>query len=343
MLLFMLLALSESKDCPKYKCKSDDQHFNSDTCVYFKNTTEGKYYARECPSDGPNTYCDLKIGSNSTCIPKPIVFRYPGEDCDDEKHPCYKGSICMESECIANSNGTCTSDYDCNVTQFCNISICTDQTDNPSITCKNDYICKNTHGCNGTDEKPGKCLKYFSVPDYEIVASCKDNINYLCSTGHCIYHKGKNRCFGSAMNRKPYPYTCDSSVCKSHVDENLDDTYLETPCVCGYNSEQGKVCHLFHQDEKGGKKYFKLLKDWFALDHITNCHTLGRFSFQCMKQHWGDYDEFMFRYYKFTDYPYQYFAEKCIKKVFLPDFYHADEEWSMSSSLIVSLFLLVLA
>lgn len=339
MFLWLVVSLGLAKDCPDYACKSDSQDFPSGTCVVYKNTTEGKYYAHECPSDGPNNYCNIEERGNSYCIPKPVDYRFPGEKCDESKHLCHYGSECVDSRCKTKSQN-CTSNYECEVGKFCNGTHCISQ--NNSLPCRNDSDCTNHYGCNRSSSALGKCVKYFSIQDYSEIQACNKNKSLLCNTGNCILHKGKFRCFGNAINKKAYPYTCDSHLCKSHVDESLNDAYLTQECSCGYNSEQKRVCPLFYQDDKGGNKYFRLLKDWYDSSHILKCHTEGRFSFQCMKEHWGDYDEFMYRHYKFEQYHLLYYAKDCVKKVFLPEFYHFDDEWDFASTLLVGFSLLTL-
>lgn len=337
----LILIAESSSDCPKYKCKSDSQVFTNTTCVYYKNSgSTDYYYTHKCPSDGPNTYCNITVGANSTCVPPQVPLRLPGEECDDS-HPCHEGSICENRKCNASLVlNNCSSNYDCNVGLYCAPSkICAEQ--NLTMACSDDFMCPNNYACNNTVGLMGNCVEYFSIEDYGYVATCEKNESLLCNTGVCVLHKGLNRCTGPVINRKAPPYVCDTT-CKSKPDEKLGDIYFYGSCSCGYNSEQGKVCSLFNQDDKANK-FFRLYKEWYKGDEIKKCHTMGRFSLQCIKQHSNNYDEFMYRYYRFNNYSSLYYAEDCIKKVYLPEYYHFDDVYDSSLSLIASLSLLILA
>lgn len=296
--------------------------FAPSTCVYY-DAAATTHYAEKC-SSSLAPYCNITVGANSTCTLAPQILRFPGEKCALTSD-CTLGSTCTNSRCEAKILlSPCTTDLDCNVGLYCNSNfLCVKLIEAMDNGCFNDYQCVNTAGCNVTavGVNGGTCIGYFNVSDYEYIATCNNNQSQLCSTGYCVNYEGSNRCFGNAQNNKVYPYNCEDD-CRSFSDPNLGDTYLPGLCNCGYNPERVTVCSLFYQDEEA-QRFFSLWNDWATGTDIKKCHTLGRNSFECMKEHWGSYEEYTYKYYKVQNYPYHYFADDCVLEVFLPEYYYA--------------------
>jgi hypothetical protein len=353
MLFFFMLALAESSspNCPKYSCKSGSQSFSEGTCVYYSNSTGyDRYTTLKCPKTGINTYCNIVIGANSTCVPPPAPApRLPGEECN-ATISCAQNLACNMSACNDPKNcmgkcqgavafSKCDSTDQCDVGLFCKNELCVAQIEIFSNTqeCTDDSQCVNNAGCNGTVASPGLCVGYFNISDYDYVASCTNNQSLLCNSGYCVNYQNANRCFGSATNNRPNPYVCSKNDCRSYNDDNLGDLYIPGTCTCGYNSERTMVCSIFNQD-KESTRYFSLLNDWYTGTDITKCHTSARGNSECIsKSTWNDRLEFIYRRYKVPLYQYLYFADDCVTEVFLQDYWAAKHAYSASLVLVLGL------
>ena len=340
--LLLLIQSSVSQTCPKYTCKKSSMSFTPETCLFY-NSTETTYYAHKC-SDPLLPYCQVVSLANSSCVAAPASpLRFPGEKCTVSSN-CTALSTCTGGVCVANGLlGPCTGDLDCNPGLYCGSgSVCVALIEPMESGCFNDNQCVNNAACNLTSAVTGgTCVGYFNISDYDYVATCTNNRNLLCSTGYCLAYLGANVCFGDAVNAKVYPFYCEGT-CRSNTDINLGDNYIPGQCTCGYNPGRFTYCNEFYQDSQVNT-YFSLLTNWLTGTDITKCHTLARNGVECAKEHFGDFVEYVYRMYKFSNYQSQVDAESCVLQVVLPDYYNAKEVYNRGAMIAAGLAVISLS
>jgi hypothetical protein len=169
----------------------------------------------------------------------------------------------------------------------------------------------NNAGCNR-----GNCTTYFSLSEGDRVEHCEDGVSLLCESTICY----KNYCLSSAVkNDQPTPTPCKSSAdcVSSHYTSSLWSLPLYKDCECNY-AGQG-YCALFPGD-KPFKKYMERMYYWINGKRIHLCHTMRRFSEDCMKDVRAQrYSRSHLKaYYRVYHYPQLQQLSSCAREMFEP-------------------------
>lgn len=215
----------------------------------------------------------------------------PGSKCINSKN-CSGGSKCINSICSGKGvNSTCQSHYDCLPMLMCYSNTCQKQIDeynrnNNTLKCNDndEYQCINNMGCNN-----GKCIKYFSLEDDEVIFS--DNI-YLCKSMFIFNNETHSLCKTAVLNRsnKTIPdnnfsfdyYKTNSSVCEYYIGNVNSNITVKLHSNCSLADGFFKYCPLDSTFKD------KFIEGFF--NHINqDSHTMNRFttldklSFQILK------------------------------------------------------------
>jgi len=142
--------------------------------------------------------------------------------------------------------------------------------------------------------------------------------NKLCQSGTC-YNNGKDdrgTCVVSAK-AKTFGQSCITSNECVGVNANNQTFYSE--CQCGYNPNGLKYCNSFTGDESG-ELFMKEVKPLYSLGFMNQCHTLLRFSTQCLDMVSSLAGKNSNIYYNsllnFTNYPLYKDNDPCVKTVY---------------------------
>jgi len=328
-LLLVGLAAGNSMNCTKFMCGDDDK-FPSESVCMIKDTNNSVVYTRACKAD--NYYCRVgRFSDEADCYREvhQVHTKIPGESCYYAED-CWLSNVCFEGVCKGyGKEDSCTNDRDCELGLYCGGGICKNQIAINSKGCLRDYDCVNNAGCqvvNSSDPSQNVCKPYFSLETGSEVLGCDRNgeVQALCSSGFCLESGNKSQCAEAPSLAGGVPTPCGSSNdCKAN---SIDITHS---CRCGYNSDGQSYCSLFPGD-KPYQKYFTYLKDWITWlsNNAQRCHTVARFSTNCLEENWklDDADELRYYSYQAVHYPMLVNANKCALKAYAPDYYELEHE-----------------
>lgn len=257
------------------------------------------------------SYCPENNEGVSHCVHSPQAEpqKWPGEKCSTDQK-CLYGE-CVESKCYGNSTSeSCSSHEDCHVGHRCSNNVCKNLIKEGNYGCATDYDCVNSSGCN-----EGMCVTYFTLAEGDPVEHCVDSVSLLCESTICY----RNFCLAKVKNDRPAPALCTSSAdCKSsHYEAEKWSLPLYKECACDYTG-QG-YCQLFPGD-KPFENYIEKMYYWVNGKRIHRCHTLRRFSEDCMKDVRSKrYSKGHLKaYYKVHHYPKIQQISDCAKEMFEP-------------------------
>lgn len=310
MLLMLILSNVSALTCPTYSCKTANQSFSMQQCIYAAGTS---YFLSSCQSKIV-PYCQPSI-TNSTCTTSPVQettgISWPGEACTTDSNCKY--GICYQFHCNGQDFAmACTISDQCNPGLYCNPSgTCAFQLEVGKTGCQSDSDCVNNAGCNG-----GKCISYFSLPAARPIDTCQGNLNLLCVNSICQTSTTGNFC-GSLVNS--FTGTCKtSSDCVSTMDSALKVTY-NSQCLCSY-SDGSSYCTQLPGDSQYSD-YLKRLKTWLANDIVRQCNTQRRTSSQCINLYFDDSDSLLLMKFYVQDYPMIKNNDQCTQTIFFQEYW----------------------
>ena len=106
------------------------------------------------------------------------------------------------------------------------------------------------------------------------------------------------------------------------------------------NANGDSYCQLFNADYYA-KKYYNMLKDWYATDDVTKCNTAARESEQCYRAYTpaADVEEFVYYKQQTNIYAELVNVESCVLNAYYPNFLDADDEYYESEDFSTILLL----
>lgn len=315
-------SLKEDTTCSKYRCKSADEHFVSNTCIFF-DIANDVHILNPCDK---GYICTPVTGTNSTCFKEPPVTeadKYPGENCKDNTDCVY--GTCQNDICDSKTAGAaCEDTLECNTGLYCDTTskLCT-QLKTDGAICSDNYECGMHSYCQiQADRKV--CAAYFTVKSKTEIESC-DTIAVECESLYCYEDDSTSPiCFDPVVSAKDYPTTCSQNTdCLS----SYTDQTLKSECSCGYNENGDSYCSLFGGDEPY-QKLIKASKAWLSSSDVEKCNSARRRSIICMQDKMSEDDFWNLKYYYLyvTQYAKTIKNDKCVKEIYTPRFYEAEEK-----------------
>lgn len=294
--------------CPRYRCL---QHTNS-TCL----SSDGDTVAvSRCPV---GSYCPPVLGAEKgSCEAEELRTEraWPGETCHS-RTSCVSG-LCEGGRCVGQSMGEeCQSHADCNAPLYCNRQgKCDLQIYESSwLPCRDDYDCRNYLTCQF-----GTCVPYLSRSEGEQVSNCVGNSSLACASTLCF----SNYCLMPLKNDKPIPAECNSAAeCTSSWYSSESRPFLiHTQCNCALDTQGRGVCQLFPGDPPY-LDYLTSLQHVLQRKHNWGCHTLRRFSLECLDatEYHRNYADLVSKYVLAEHYAELVYSEPCVQQVFFPQY-----------------------
>lgn len=324
-----VVSLSSAGNCPEYKCHEQGIDYGN-TCMH---PSEGNFLLQICQSkSAPHCQVDSDFSQNFTCVAEPRPQKevaYPGEFCKHDSD-CVSGA-CIFSRCSASSLGEkCSYQRDCNVGLYCsNDKVCKAQK-TEGMDCGSDYECQNNLGCDRTFFTEGKCVKYFSVQNFDNVGLCLSTsgggISNLCQEGSCDVvdiAKGTGSCI-SAWENVNFGLSCDTD--DECMGDNGYSVYIGA-CSCGMSQYGNKYCNSFTGDYSA-RKARRILQKHFNTTAIHNCHTDRRVDRYCLMQTLEPYEAFQYEIHRMysNDLPRYQNNDECTKTIFNSDYWYLSGE-----------------
>lgn len=324
-------------NCPSYKCKTDSQKFDDDTCGYY-DKEDDTYYIDVCES-GKVCTAGTTLYSNYTCISdgnSKKTLAYPGEKCDD-KSDCYSDS-CKDSKCKGKEESeTCKADTDCDPELYCDSGTKTCRKLRAiNKSCLKDWECDYGTFCYvPLGYNDGKCTSYFSLTSGTQLNSCKGEvIDYQCETGFCLIDDN-DPVLGPI-------YTCSQTFslkidpkepCSNNFDcigfnQDESESLLYSKCDCSYSQSGEAYCELLPGDEVYAKYIYYNMK-WHNSTKEANCNTARRNTLECIEDYWNEEDFYSLQYYMYKTlyWPKIQDVESCTKKIFAIEYWEAKEDY----------------
>lgn len=296
--------LTSNSTCRSYTCVD----LPGTECMHFT------YQGVLLDTCGEQSYCPMITEGISHCKLKSysVPQKWPGEFCTNGAS-CLHGQ-CENRRCMGNNGAEpCTNHEDCHVGLHCSRGLCIAQIEAGRFGCRSDYDCKNNVGC-----LEGRCISYFSLKEGDRIEHCEDGVSFLCESTICYKHF----CLARLKNDNPIPTPCNSSkdCISTYYSSNLWSLPFYKECVCNY-SGQG-YCQLFPGDQPF-IKYMERLTHWTEGRRIHQCHTLRRFSEDCMKEISDERhtSRHLNAYYKVHHFPQIQQISDCAREMFEPKAY----------------------
>lgn len=226
MILLLIIQLGTSQECTPISCPSSP----TDECLY---TLNNEIWVSLCAAD---YYCNTtSISGTSYCMPMNFTLRYPGDLCSLDLQ-CM-GGVCSSGTCTGPSLGDlCEESSGCLPGFYCLESKCIGQA-KPGATCTNDYQCVNSAFCN-----LGTCTTYWSLTAGQLTEVPVNGLSMGCKTGAAL-STGTSYICGTADVSKNLPSKCSQTgQCTSA------SGIFSSDCICGNNPNGQAYCPLFPGD-----------------------------------------------------------------------------------------------
>jgi len=305
LVLALVLALGTCT-CPRYHCL---QRTNS-TCL----SSDGDTVAvSRCPA---GSYCPTVLGTEKVnCEAEELKSEqvWPGHPCRSTAN-CISG-LCESGRCVGKGIGDeCQVHAECNAPLYCNrLGRCDVQiSETYWLSCRDDYDCRNYLTCQF-----GACVPYLSRSEGEQVSNCVGNSSLACASTLCF----SNYCLKPLTNDKPIPAECNSTedCVSSWYSSETRPFLMHTQCSCAFDTDGRGVCQLFPGDPPY-QDFLASLLHVIERKHNWACHTLGRFSLECLDatENHGNYAGLVPKYVFAEHYAELVYSESCVQQVFFP-------------------------
>ena len=266
--IIIIFSKSNNEQCQKVKCDSIKEE---NICILPENDISTFQLCSE------NKICNIISEDpidKTKCEDKKeeIILKYSGLSCNNDNE-CYSKK-CKDKKCEGiKENEECNSTSQCDYGKVCrksnNKNICTTPL-KENDDCTNEKECDNEFGCLN-----GKCTKYFSIKNGEVIGLDYNDYLSFCESG---FADENGECKNLTLNENQLE--CNEENSCEYKDNEGNILKIPDNCLCGYNKFGTQYC-LLGSGNSNYTRYINLLKKYYI--NNTNCHLDERSYKGCLK------------------------------------------------------------